>query len=154
VDTTAPYSASWDTTADSDGAHSVSAVATDTIGQTGSSSIGVTVQNTVPSGTMHISAINMSYTVKGPNYTISIQVTIVDETGAPVSGAVVDLSLNIPGGGTATASGTTGSNGTVTFTYRGKNRGNYVATVTNVSSSSYTYDPAANVVNSASLQVP
>ena len=53
VDTTAPYSASWDTTAYSDGAHTVSAVATDTIGQTGSDSVGVTVQNAAP-GTIHV----------------------------------------------------------------------------------------------------
>jgi len=154
VDTTAPYSASWDTTAYSDGSHTVSATATDTIGQTGSNSVGVTVQNTVPSGTMHVSAINMSYTAKGPNYTLSIQVAIVDETGAPVSGAVVYLSVADPGGGNATGSATTGSNGTVTFTYRSKNTGTYTATVTNVTSSSYTYDPVSNVVSSASLQVP
>jgi len=154
IDTTAPYSASWDTTTYSDGSHTVSATATDTIGQTGSNSVGVTVQNTVPSNSMHVSAIDMSYTQKGPNYTVAMVVTIVDENGSPVSGATVDLSLDVPGAGTATGSATTGSNGTVTFTYRSKNTGTYVATVTNVSHSSYTYDPASNVVNSASLQVP
>ena len=46
VDTTTPYEASWDTTAYSDGAHTVSATATDTIDQTGNDSVGVTVQNT------------------------------------------------------------------------------------------------------------
>jgi len=97
VDTTAPYQATWDTTAYIDGSHSVSATATDTIGQTGSNAVGVTVQNTVPSGTIHVSAIDMSYTQQGPNYTVSIQVTIVDENGSPVSGAAVDLSLDVPG---------------------------------------------------------
>jgi len=155
VDTTAPYSASWDTTTYGDGSHTVSATATDTISQTGSNSVGVTVQNTVPSGTMHVSAIDMSYSVKGPNYKISVQVTIVDENNAPVSGATVGISLAIPGGGTATGSATTGSNGTVTFTLNNsKNTGAYVATVTDVTSSSYTYNPAANVETSDSLQVP
>ena len=144
----------WDTTAYSEGSHTVSATATDTIGQFGSDSVGVTVQNTIPSNSMHVSNIDMSYTVKGPNYTVAMVVTIVDENGSPVSGATVDLSLDVPGGGTATGSGTTGSNGTATFTYRSKNTGTYVATVTNVSHSSYTYNPAANVVTSASLQVP
>jgi subtilisin family serine protease len=39
------WSASWDTTAYSNGGHTVSAVATDTIGQTGSDSVSVTVDN-------------------------------------------------------------------------------------------------------------
>ena len=43
VDTTAPYSASWDTTAGTDGTVNVSATATDTIGQTGNDSVSVTV---------------------------------------------------------------------------------------------------------------
>ena len=155
VDTTAPYSASWDTTTYSDGSHTVSATATDTIGQNGSNSVGVTVQNTVPSGTIHVSAIDMSYTKQGPNYKIATQVTIVDENGLPVSGATVNLSIDIPGGGTATGSGTTGTNGTVTFNYNaGRTTGTYVATVTNVSHSSFTYNSGANIVNSASLQVP
>jgi hypothetical protein len=154
VDTTAPYEATWDTTAYNDGAHTVSATATDTIGQTGSNAVGVTVQNTIPSGTIHVSAIDMSYTKQGPNYTVSIQVTIVDENGSPVSGATVDLSLDVPSSGTATGSATTGSNGTVTFSLKSRNTGSYVATVTNVSHSSYTYNPGANVETSDSLQVP
>ena len=39
------WSASWDTTAYANGGHTVSAVATDTIGQTGSDSVSVTVDN-------------------------------------------------------------------------------------------------------------
>ena len=152
VDTSAPYVASWDTTAYSNGSHTVSATATDTASQTGNDSVNVTVQNTVSSGTMHVSAIDMSYVQHGPNYTVSMQVTIVDENGSPVSGATVDLSLDVPGAGTSTGSATTGSNGTVTFSYKSKNTGTYVATVTNVSHSSYTFVPGAN--DSASLQVP
>jgi len=155
VDTSAPFESSWDTTTYSEGTHSISAIATDTIGQTGNSSVGVTVQNTAPSNAMHVSAIDMSYTQKGPNYKISVQVTVVDQDGNPVSGATVDIALDIPGGGTATGSATTGSNGTVTFTLNNsRNAGTYVATVTNVSLSSYTYDSGANVVTSTSLQVP
>lgn len=149
------WSVSWNTTSFTDGSHTVSATATDTIGQTDNGFVGVTVQNTVPSGTMHVSAIDMSYTKQGPNYKVATQVTIADENGAPVSGATVNLSIDIPGGGTATGSGTTGTNGTVTFNYNaGRTTGTYVATVTSVSHSSYTYNSGANVVNSASLQVP
>ena len=153
VDTSAPYSVSWDTTSYGDGAHTVSATATDTASQTGSASVNVTVQNTVASGTMHVSAINMSYTSQGPNRTVYTAVTIVDENGAPVAGATIDISLAIPGAGTATGSAITGADGTATFSYKSKNTGTYTATVTNVSHSSYTYDPGANVVNNASITV-
>jgi len=109
----------------------------------------------VPSGTMHVSAIDMWYTTQGPNNTVYVKVRIVDENGSPVSGANVSISLNIPGSGSATGSASTGSDGTVTFQGpKSKNTGTYVASVTNVTSSSYTYNPGANVVTSASLQVP
>jgi len=152
VDTTAPYSASWDTTAYSDGAHTVSAIATDTIGQTGNNSVSVTVQNTASSNTTQVSAVSMSYTKQGQTYTVYTQVLIVDQNGTPVSGATVDLSLNVPNVGTVTGSAVTGTNGTVTFSYKSKNTGTYTATVTNVTYSSYTFVPGAN--DSASLQVP
>ena len=48
TDSVAPYSVSWDTATGADGPHTVTATATDTIGQTASNSISVTVDNTVP----------------------------------------------------------------------------------------------------------
>jgi PKD repeat protein len=45
VDTTAPYAASWDSSSTGDGSASLSATATDTIGQTASDTISVTVDN-------------------------------------------------------------------------------------------------------------
>ena len=53
ADTTSPYSISWDSTAVSNGGHSITAVATDTDGNTTTSSaVSVTTSNavTVPSG--------------------------------------------------------------------------------------------------------
>jgi hypothetical protein len=50
-DTTAPYSTTWDTTAAANGAHSVTAVATDTSGNTTTSTgVPVTVVNSGPAG--------------------------------------------------------------------------------------------------------
>jgi len=48
TDDTEPYSAIWDTTSVVDGAHAITAIATDTIGQTASDSNGVVVDNTPP----------------------------------------------------------------------------------------------------------
>ena len=45
VDTSAPYAVSWDSTGVGDGSHTISATATDSIGQTGSDAISVTVDN-------------------------------------------------------------------------------------------------------------
>jgi hypothetical protein len=47
-DTTAPYSAVWDTTTASNGTHALRAVARDTAGQTSSASVTVTVDNPPP----------------------------------------------------------------------------------------------------------
>lgn len=45
VDSSAPYSTSWDSTSVSDGSHTITAIATDSIGQTDSDSITVYVDN-------------------------------------------------------------------------------------------------------------
>jgi len=106
-----------------------------------------------PDGTIHVSDIEMWYTTAGRNYTIYTRVTIVDADGSPVSGATVDLTTTLPSG-TATGSGTTGTAGTVTFSVKTKQTGLYTSEVTNVSHTSYTYDPASNVETSETLSVP
>ena len=68
TDTTAPYSASWDATAASDGAHSLTAEATDSVGNVGlSGPVSVTVDNTAP-------AVNITSPAAGA--TVSATVTI------------------------------------------------------------------------------
>ena len=52
VDTAAPYEVSWNSTVVGDGPHALSATATDTIGQTGSDTIDIIVDNTPPSVTI------------------------------------------------------------------------------------------------------
>jgi hypothetical protein len=101
---------------------------------------------------MHVSAIDMWYSTAGRNYKVYTQVTIVDESGNPVSGATVDLTTAMPSG-SATGSGLTGTDGTVTFSVRSKDAGTYTSTVDNVSHTSYTYDPTSNVETSESLDV-
>ena len=50
TDTTSPYEYSWDTTAETEGSHSITAKAYDTIGQTATDSINVTVDNVPAEG--------------------------------------------------------------------------------------------------------
>jgi len=105
-------------------------------------------------GTMHVSAIDMWYAKRGVNYTVYTKVTIVDEADSPVSNATVYLTMTLPDGSTASDSGATGSDGTVTFNLRSRQTGTYVSEVTDVTHASLTYDPAANVETSESLTVP
>jgi len=96
----------------------------------------------------------MWYAQAGRNYTVYTTVTIVDEGGAPVLGATVDLLMNLPGGGTATGSAETLADGTVTFSYKSKSTGTYTSKVTDVTHATLTYDDTANVQTSETLGVP
>jgi hypothetical protein len=104
-----------------------------------------------PGGTMHVSDIDMWYTVVNKNKgSVDTQVTIVDDAGNPVLDAVVYLEMALPGGGTASGSGQTGADGTVTFSLsiRSSETGTYESTVTNVTHATLTYDSGANVETS------
>ena len=105
-------------------------------------------------GTMHVSAIDMSYTKKGGNVTVYTTVTIVDSANQPVSGATVYLRMTLPDGSTASGSGATGSNGQVTFSIKTRLTGTYVSEVTNVTHPTLTYDPSANAETRDSIVVP
>ena len=100
---------------------------------------------------MHVFAIDMWYTSVNRNKgTVDTRVTIVDDAGSPVPGAIVYLEMTLPGGGTASGSGETGTDGTVTFSLNIKvtATGTYESTVTNVTHATFTYDPGANVETS------
>lgn len=75
-----PYSLNWDTTTVADGSHAISAVATDTSGNTASSSITVKVQNAADSTppAVSITAPASGATVKG---TVTISATASDNVG-------------------------------------------------------------------------
>jgi C1A family cysteine protease len=107
-----------------------------------------------PGGTMHVSAIDMSYSQAGKNYFVYTTVTMADESGAGVADATVSLEITIPGGSIASGSGATAADGTVSFSVKSKATGTYLSEVTDVTHASYTYDPGANVETSETLPVP
>lgn len=155
TDTVAPYQYEWDTTEETDGSHSIKAVVTDSTGGTADDTTTVTVSNTQTGASMHVSAIDMWYTKTGRNYKIYTRVTIVDQLGSSVEGATVSLRMDLPSGGTASGSGLTEIDGTVTFLYGAtKVTGIYKSTVTDIVKSGWTYDQSANVETSESLSVP
>jgi len=107
-----------------------------------------------PGGAMHVSAIDMGYDQRGPNYVVYTKVAIVDKSGAVVPGATVYVGTTPPDGTTVSDAGTTGADGTVTFSVRSRQTGTYTSEVTDVTHASLTYNPTANVKTSESLTVP
>ena len=71
TDTTSPYSYSWDTTAESDGSHSIEAKAYDAADNVGSDSITVTVDNNPPVSFDLVSPPNGSTTSFSPLFSWS-----------------------------------------------------------------------------------
>ncbi len=98
-------------------------------------------------GDMHVDSVSVSRASKGPNVNGVGTVTVVDAGGQPVSGATVTVSYDGPSNGSA--SGTTGTNGSVSFnTSKVKNpSGEWCFDVTGVSHSSFAYDSIANAEN-------
>ncbi len=133
------------------GSYTVSLTATnaqgsDTVTRTGY--ITVTEPGTGGS-TMHVDSILVSRVISGRKYYGHASVTIVDGSGAPVSGASV-MGL-LTGDITQTLSGVTGTDGTVELQATTKAYGNteFCFEVTAVTHSSFDYDAAANSVTKA-----
>ena len=133
------------------GSYTVSLTATnaqgsDTVTRTGY--ITVTEPGTGGS-TMHVDSIVVSRVISGRKYYGHASVTIVDGSGAPVSGASVTGLLT--GDITQTLSGVTGTDGTVELQATTKAYGNteFCFEVTAVTHSSFDYDAAANSVTKA-----
>jgi hypothetical protein len=107
-----PYAIAWDTDRYDDGTYSLSAVATDDAGQTGSDSVNVTVQNVPPvTQEMHIGDLEgAAQTVNKRFWRASVTIAVLDKAGSGVSGATV--TGNWTGGYEGTSTCTTDASGT------------------------------------------
>ena len=103
---------------------------------------------------MHVGDISMWYDKRGINYIIYTEVPILDASDQPVAEATVYLDIALPDGSVQSFSGTTGTDGTVTFSLRSKLTGTYTSTVTDVVKEGWIYDSTSNVETSESLNVP
>jgi subtilisin len=92
---------------------------------------------TDPSG-MTVSGI--SYATEGKGRHLLVTVWVVDGSEYPVSGATVSIDLYLDNTMRSSSSGTTGSNGGVTFKYPNAPSGTYSTEVTSVTHSNYTWD--------------
>lgn len=91
VDDTAPYEVLWDSTTVLDGAHTLSAMAIDSIGQTASDSVSVTVDNGTGPATMHVGDLDGSSVSanRGGKWNATVTITIHDAAESPVANAIV-----------------------------------------------------------------
>jgi len=143
---------SWDTTGEELGDHILEAVASQVTGETETTDNSMTkTVNVYEQGTggMYVSDITWSYKIAGRNNFLYHTVTVKEESGALVSDAIVYSTLTSDVGGPWYFSGTTDANGQVKFTLKTQ-PGDYIAEVTNIVHSVYTYNPALDVDNPSS----
>ncbi len=130
IDTTAPYSVSWDSTTVADGNHVVAATATDTGGQTSSDSNSVTVDN-IAEPNVHVGDLDGSSapTGRGGKWDATVAITAHDDGEGPVANVIVNGSWSDGAAGSCVTDGSgqcsiTNGNinrrtGSVTFTVDG-----------------------------------
>jgi len=109
---------------------------------------------TIASGRMHVSEIDMSFDKKARNYFVYSQVVIQDDGGNYVPGADVSITITKPDGITVSISESSGIDGTVTFKIRSDQVGTYETTVTDVSKDGWIYNDGANTETSDFLIIP
>ena len=151
---------SWNTTDATPGDYVLNATAsvvpgeTDAVDNSKTTTVAVTVEE-APADVMHVDSVGMWYTKVRGSYEIYTEVKIVDSNGDDVGGATVSIEMTLPTDSTASESGYTGTDGTVTFVYGPTRlRGTYTSTVVDVGKTGWTYDPTANMETSDSISVP
>jgi hypothetical protein len=139
------WSRDWDTTTVSDGPHTLRATATDSIGQTASHEISVSVSNSEPStGGMHVGDLDGASMNQGSTWTAQVTVSVHDQNHAPLSGATVQGAWS--NGASGTVNGPTGADGTCAFQVSGiaKRTGSVTFSVTGISHAESVYEATAN----------
>ena len=125
----------------SDGSHTVTAEVTDSGGKTGSVSIKLTVG--VPSGPTTVSVSSITYVTEGgrnQDRHLLITVALADDLGNPVAGASVSINVLLDGSLYGSGTGTTGTDGTITFKMNNAPSGTYATAVTDVTAADLSWD--------------
>jgi len=126
----------------SDGNHTITATVTDSGGKTGSDSISVTVGTPPPEPTT-VSVTSITYATEGgrkQDKNLLITVALEDDLGSPVAGASVSIDLYRDGELDSVGTGTTGTDGTITFSRKNARTGAYTTAVTDVTAAGLTWD--------------
>ncbi|MBW3626391.1 MAG: N-acetylmuramoyl-L-alanine amidase [Actinobacteria bacterium] len=140
------WATTWNSSEADDGPHTLEAVATDTVGQTASAGISVTVDNSSGAGSstpVHVGDLDGSAVAAKNQWYASVAVTVVDGAGAPVADAKVDGTWTTSG---STASCTTDGSGTCTVASQRVRKSTDALTfqVDAVTHAALSYEPGAN----------
>ncbi len=125
----------------SDGTHTITATANDSKGNTGSDSITITVGTSSEPSAVSVTSItyNPSGGRDGKKH-LSITVALKDDRGNSVPNASVSIDVKLNESLYGYRTGTTGSDGTITFSFNNASSGTYTTTVTGVIATSLTWD--------------
>jgi len=129
----------------SDGIHTITATSgVDTGGKIGSASISITVGTSPPpEEATTVSVSGITYATEGGrngDKHLLITVALADDLGSPVGGASVSIDLLRNGSSVASFTGTTGTDGTVSFALKNAASGTYTTNVTNVTAADLIWD--------------
>ncbi len=151
----------WDTVAASFGSHILVADAGTVSGETDTSdnilTNAITIADPSALQTIHVSAITISLSRKGPNYEAVALVNVTDINGDPVSGAAVTGNWKFNNASLNNATGTTDANGTAVLKsnkYRAQSGDTFTVEITGISNPGYAYDADSNVETTDFIIVP
>jgi len=137
------WSASWDTTSAADGNHTVTAVATDTKGQTASHSVLVTVKNVAPPTGTTASVRSITYSTAGgyaEDRDLYITLYVENDQGSPVENASAFVAIYLNGRINQVLSARTDASGSATLRIVYASSGSYETRIYSLTAAGLTWD--------------
>ena len=138
------YTGDLDISSLADGDYTVEVTATDTRSISGSGTANFSIGH-APSEPTTAIVNSITYITEGgknSNKHLSIRIAVIDDFGNPVANASVSINLTLNDNVVGSGTGTTGSNGMVTFSYKNALSGHYETKITGVTATGLTWDGA------------
>ncbi|MDP3994113.1 MAG: S8 family serine peptidase [Candidatus Doudnabacteria bacterium] len=138
------YTGNLDISSLADGNYTVGVTATDTRSVSGSGTANLSI-GPAPSEPTTAIVNSITYTTEGGKNSdkhLNIHIAVIDDFGNPVANASVSINLTLNGNVVGSGTGTTGSNGVVTFSYKNAPSGHYETVITGVTAVGLIWDDA------------